>query len=265
MADAEKTDIQKSRFVVYYGTERMVAQMEKRYAMEDFLAIMETLRGDNGCPWDKAQTHESLKQYFLEEAYEVAEAIDTGDPENLCEELGDVLLQVVFHARIAEEAGLFTMEDVIQGISEKMVHRHPHIFGDALADTPEAVSLNWEELKKREKHQTSQSQVLRAVPKAMPALMRAAKVQAKAGVSAENEVQALPKTLEAFLSQVSDCGLTEADFGNFLLRMVNISRFFQLNAELALTKATEQFINKFENAEKTAVSQAVSAPPSRGR
>ncbi len=126
-----------------------------RYSFEDFIEIMRILRSENGCPWDKVQTHESLKPCMIEEANEVIEGIDilarTGDGNNLCEELGDVLLQVVFHAQIAEEEKLFTLDDVIQGISEKMIRRHPYVFGDKKADSPEAALKIWEEVKRQEK------------------------------------------------------------------------------------------------------------------
>ena len=129
--------------------------MEKIYQLEDLVGIMKALRGENGCPWDKVQTHESLREPMLEEAYEAVDAIEKGDMTNLCEELGDVLMQVVFHAQIAEETGVFTLADVLRGICEKMIYRHPHVFGrgDVRADTPEEVLVNWEALKKKEKQQ----------------------------------------------------------------------------------------------------------------
>ena len=130
--------------------------MEKKYTLDDLVEVIKTLRSENGCPWDKVQTHETLKQDMLEEACEAIDAIEKSDYENLCEELGDVLMQVVFHARIEEEKGedaAFTLEDVIRGICEKMIYRHPHVFGngDVKADTPEEVLVNWEKLKQKEK------------------------------------------------------------------------------------------------------------------
>ena len=158
--------------------------MTKRYSYEDLLEIIRTLRGENGCPWDKVQTHESLKPCMMEEAAELLASIriydQTGNPENMCEELGDVLLQVVMHAQIASEEGLFTMEDVIDAVSCKMVRRHPHVFGTNNADTPEEALTNWEEIKKEEKKDKSWiDSPLREIPRELPALTRAAKVLKK--------------------------------------------------------------------------------------
>ena len=127
---------------------------EKKYTLDDLVQVIKILLGENGCPWDRVQTHESIRMDMLEEAYEAADAIDKGDMENLKEELGDVLMQVVFHAEIEAEKGGFTIEDVIRGICEKMIYRHPHVFGngDVKVDTAEQVLVNWEELKKKEKH-----------------------------------------------------------------------------------------------------------------
>ena len=154
--------------------------MQKRYTFEDLRDIIEQLRSENGCPWDKVQTHESLRADMLEEAYEAVDAIDKGDMDNLKEELGDVLMQVVFHSSIEAQKGGFTMDDVIQGICEKMVYRHPHVFGEISVDTAEQVLVNWEALKKKEKHMQTQTDVLKSVPDALPALTRAKKVQKKA-------------------------------------------------------------------------------------
>ena len=138
--------------------------MKKNYSYEEFVEIIRKLRSKDGCPWDREQTHESLKSCLIEEAYEVIEGIDllekTKDPANLCEELGDVLLQVVMHSVIAEEEKNFTIQDVINGISEKMVRRHPHVFGDVVAETSSEVLENWEEIKKKEKEETSVSEGL---------------------------------------------------------------------------------------------------------
>ena len=154
--------------------------MQKRYTFEDLRDIIEQLRSENGCPWDKVQTHESLRADMLEEAYEAVDAIDKGDMDNLKEELGDVLMQVVFHSSIEAQKGGFTLDDVIQGICEKMVYRHPHVFGEISVDTAEQVLVNWEALKKKEKHMQTQTDVLKSVPDALPALTRAKKVQKKA-------------------------------------------------------------------------------------
>ena len=158
--------------------------MKKRYDLSELQDIVRRLRSENGCPWDKVQTHQSLERNMIEEAYETVEGIhlltETGDAENLCEELGDVLLQVVFHSQIGEEEGLFTLQDVIQGVSEKMVHRHPHVFRDVHAENGEQIQKSWEELKKEEAEgKRDQRNELEKVPAAFPSLIRACKVQKK--------------------------------------------------------------------------------------
>ncbi len=150
------------------------------YGLDELREIMELLRAPDGCPWDREQTHKSIRRDLLEETYEVAEAIDNDDDVLLCEELGDLMLQVVFHARIAEEEGKFTLDDAVDGICRKMILRHPHVFGDVSAETTEQVLTNWDAIKKVEKSQKSDFEVLDSVAKTMPALMRAAKLSAKA-------------------------------------------------------------------------------------
>lgn len=239
---------------------------EKRYTLDDFVAVMRALRGENGCPWDRVQTHESLRMDMLEEAYEAANAIDHNDMPNLCEELGDVLMQVVFHAEIEEEKGeaaAFTLEDVIRGIGEKMVYRHPHVFGNGeiKADTPEEVLVNWEALKKVEKDTKTQTAVMESVPEALPALIRARKVQKKAAdvgfdfpVTAD-AFQKVYEELKELEAAAAGDGEVEEEFGDILFALVNISRFLKINPEFALTKAIKKFINRFEYIEKSAFSQ----------
>ena len=148
--------------------------------MEDLIGLMKTLRSEKGCPWDREQNHESLKRYLIEETYEVLEAIDLRDKDKLCEELGDLLLQIVFHAQIESEEGNFTMDDIITGICKKIITRHTHVFGKDNISTSEGVENNWELIKKKEKGMITQTEVLKAVPKNLPALMRSYKVQQKA-------------------------------------------------------------------------------------
>lgn len=237
---------------------------EKKYALDDLVQVIRILRGENGCPWDRVQTHESIRMDMLEEAYEAADAIDKGDMENLCEELGDVLMQVVFHAEIEGEKGGFTIEDVIRGICEKMVYRHPHVFGngEVKADTAEQVLVNWEELKKKEKHTETQTEVMKNVPDALPALIRARKVQKKAADVGFD----FPVTEDAFQKVYEEVqeleeaaklqnGDIEEEFGDVLFALVNISRFLKINPEFALTKAIKKFINRFEYVEKSALLQ----------
>ncbi len=237
---------------------------EKKYTLDDLVQVIRILRGENGCPWDRVQTHASIRQDMLEEAYEAADAIDKGDMENLCEELGDVLMQVVFHAEIEAEKGGFTIEDVIRGICEKMVYRHPHVFGngEVQADTAEQVLVNWEELKKKEKHTETQTEVMKNVPDALPALIRARKVQKKAadvGFDFPDALGAIQKVYEEIQeleeSVKLENGTEEEEFGDILFALVNISRFLKINPEFALTKAIKKFINRFEYIEKSALLQ----------
>ena len=237
---------------------------EKKYTLDDLVQVIRILRGENGCPWDRVQTHESIRQDMLEEAYEAADAIDKGNMENLYEELGDVLMQVVFHAEIEAEKGGFTIEDVIRGICEKMVYRHPHVFGngEVQADTAEQVLVNWEELKKKEKHTETQTEVMKNVPDALPALIRARKVQKKAadvGFDFPDALGAIQKVYEEIQeleeSVKLENGTEEEEFGDILFALVNISRFLKINPEFALTKAIKKFINRFEYIEKSALLQ----------
>lgn len=237
--------------------------MKERYTLEDLAQIIRTLRAEGGCPWDRAQTHESLREAMLEEAYEAADAIDKGDMANLCEETGDVLLQVVFHAEIEAEKGGYTLDDVLEGICRKMVYRHPHVFGTGVtADTPEQVLANWEQLKKKEKHISSQAQAMKDVPDVLPALLRARKVQKKAadvgfdfyeaGGAMEKVYEECRELEEAIALQN---GAEEEEFGDLLFALVNISRFLKINPEFALTKAIKKFINRFEYVENSALSE----------
>jgi mazG family protein len=238
---------------------RRFVMENKMDTLEDLVRIIRILRSENGCPWDRVQTHASIRMDMLEEAYEAADAIDKKDMKNLCEELGDVLMQVVFHAEIETEQGGFTMGDVIQGICEKMIYRHPHVFGSGKADTAEEVLINWEELKKKEKRQETQTEVMQSVPEALPALIRARKVQKKAadvGFDFPVTADAMRKVYEEVqeLEQaVRENGEIEEEFGDILFALVNISRFLKINPEFALTKAIKKFINRFEYIEKSAL------------
>ena len=175
-------------------------QCKSHYSYEDFLNIMRLLRAPGGCPWDREQTHASIRRNFLEETYEVLDALDRDDARDMCEELGDVLMQVVFHAIIEEERGRFTMADVVDGVAQKMVYRHPHVFGGSMqADTSEQVLVNWEVLKKAEKGQSTTADAIESVPHTLPALWRAEKVQkktAKAGFDWQDALSALDKLEE---------------------------------------------------------------------
>ncbi|MFT4145789.1 MAG: nucleoside triphosphate pyrophosphohydrolase [Mobilitalea sp.] len=223
------------------------------YNFNDFMEIIRKLRSKEGCPWDREQTHESLKTCLIEECYETLEAIDKKDNQNLSEELGDILLQVALHSVIAEETKEFTIEDVVQGVSEKMIRRHPHVFGDAVIENSEGVIASWEEIKKTEKQNVSPAQEVLNVPKAFPANIRAEKVQKKAsksGMDFEDYKQALKKVYEELdeLTESIENGDKSKifeEFGDTMFSMINLSRFLQLNAENSLTNATNKFINRF--------------------
>ncbi len=235
----------------------------KKYTYEDFLEIIKTLRGENGCPWDRVQTHESLKPCMMEEAAELLASIRiydrTGNPENMREELGDVLLQVVMHAQIASEEGLFTMEDVVDEVSRKMIRRHPHVFGTSSADTSEEALQNWEEIKKEEKQGKEWIvSPLREVPQELPALTRAAKVLKKIdktyekGSSYEQNVEALQKAVDA----LKVCGHEpynkelEQIMANILVRLSDIARIAKISSEQVLTDRIEELIDQYEKMEK---------------
>lgn len=235
----------------------------KKYNYNDLLNIMEKLRSPDGCPWDREQDHKSLKRYLIEEAYEVLEAIDAEDPDMLCEELGDLLLQVVFHAQIAKENGQFSMDDVIHGVSNKMVNRHRHVFGDKEAETADDVIRLWEEIKKEEKGQKTQTKVLKDIPGNLPALMRSYKVQEKAAQvgfdwdkpeeafkKLEEEVAELKKACES-----GDQAEIEEEMGDLLFAAVNVARFYKVQPELALTATINKFIKRFEYVETESAKQ----------
>ncbi|GMR05052.1 MAG: nucleoside triphosphate pyrophosphohydrolase [Thermodesulfobacteriota bacterium] len=218
--------------------------------------LMERLRADNGCPWDRAQTLGSLTPFIIEEAYEVVSAIDSGSTEDIREELGDLLFQVVFAARVAEEADEFDVEDVIKTLIEKMVRRHPHVFGDKKADTPEEVLVHWAEIKKGE-HKGGG--VLSGVPEAMPALLRAHKISkkaAKAGFDWKDIEGVLDKVTEE-LSEFSeairskDPSKVEEELGDLLFTIVNAARFLEVSPEEALRKTIGKFMRRFHHIEKS--------------
>lgn len=235
-------------------------EFKENYRISDLLQIMRILRGEGGCPWDREQTHQSIRRNFIEETYEVVEAIDNGDTALLLEELGDVLLQVVFHTQMEAEQGAFSFDDVCDGICKKLILRHPHIFGDVTAETPDEVLKNWDEIKKQEKGQKTQSDAVRSVPKTLPALMRGAKVQqraAKTGFDYPDLSDALGD-LESELAELKeaisggDRAAVDEEFGDLLFSCVNVSRFLHLDAEESLTRSTEKFIRRFSEVEKLA-------------
>ncbi|WP_238883686.1 nucleoside triphosphate pyrophosphohydrolase [Clostridium sp. YIM B02551] len=224
----------------------------------DLVKIIERLRGVDGCPWDREQTHESLKSALIEESYEVIDAIEKLDDDALIEELGDVLLQVVFHGIIGKEDGYFNISDIIEGICNKMIYRHPHVFGDETADSSKEVLVNWEELKKKEKGLESLTEEMEAIAKSLPALIRANKVQKKAkkvGFDWDNVEPAMEKVIEELneIKEVYKEGNRERiteEVGDLLFACINVARFLDVDGELALNKTTDKFIKRMSYIEQ---------------
>ncbi len=220
------------------------------------LAIMEQLRAPNGCPWDLEQNYDSLKKYLVEEAYEVIEAIDTKDFTQLSEELGDLMLQPVFLAQIAKEEGRFTINDSLNAINEKLIRRHPHIFGDGIAKTADDVKQRWDEIKKQEnvKKGKQSEGLLGSIPRSMPALSEAREISrraAKAGFDWENEGQVIDKLNEELveLSEAGSQSEKEGEVGDLLFVLVNLARFHGVDPEEALRKTNTKFRKRFGHVE----------------
>lgn len=223
--------------------------------LERLIEIIDILRSENGCKWDREQTHSSLRKNMLEEAYEAVDAIDDNDFKHLQEELGDVLLQVVLHSQIAKEEKAFNIEDVAKGISDKLVHRHPHVFGDVKVSSTSEILDNWEKLKKEEKpHRTS---IMDGISKAQSALMSAQKISKKAvnvGFEWPNE-DSLYDCVYSEIKEFKDAKTQEEkeeELGDILFAVVNLARWNKLDAEQALLKANKKFINRFKSMEKNA-------------
>jgi len=235
-----------------------MTQNNEQSKFDRLVEIMRQLRAPGGCPWDAEQSHESLKRYLLEEAYEVIEAIDAKDPAHLKEELGDLLLQPVFHAAIAEEQGQFTMDDILDAINEKLVRRHPHVFGNEVIESSEAQVANWEKIKKNEKG-AERKTALSGVPPHLPALMQAQKITEKAarvGFDWEHTDQVFAKVMEelhefeeALLS--GDQQEMESELGDLLFAIVNLGRFLSIDPEEALRKTIRRFTKRFGHVEGT--------------
>jgi tetrapyrrole methylase family protein/MazG family protein len=226
-------------------------QQKETYHYNDLVAIMKTLR--QKCPWDREQTHMSIRKNIIEEAYEVADAIDQNNADAICEELGDLLLQVVFHAQISSESNGFDMNDISDGICKKLILRHPHIFASTQADTVDKVLDNWDEIKKSEKGHTTGVQTLDSVPKNLPALMRSQKVQkraAKTGLDFYSVSDALIR-LELEISELKEAILKgtktdqEQELGDVLFSAVNVSRLLKIDAEESLTHSCNKFIERY--------------------
>ncbi len=238
-------------------------------SFDQLVHVMERLRGEGGCPWDREQTPDSLKPFLLEEAYEVLEAIDQKDRSNLSAELGDLLFQVLFHAQIAKENGAFDIETVVQGCIDKMTRRHPHVFGEGeKGQTADAVIKRWEELKQAEAKEAGiQKSVLAGLPKTLPALLRAQQVQSKVsrvGFDWKTPEAAFPK-IEEELKEVKeamekgDIEALESELGDLLFSIVNVARLLKVNGEEALRKMIIRFTERFQKIELAAGERGVEA------
>lgn len=231
---------------------------KEKYTYEDLLEIMRILRCPEGCVWDREQDHKSIRRSFIEETYEAVEAIDNDDPVLLQEELGDVLLQVVFHAQIEAEAGRFTMDDVADGICKKMIYRHPHVFGSVEVKNSDDVLTNWDALKQKEKHQKSTTETLESVARSLPGLIRAEKVQhkaAKVGFDLDEVSGALDKVREETAEvarAINGDGDPSEELGDLLFAVVNVARFLKTDPEDAINRTTDKFIRRFAQVEQAA-------------
>ena len=223
-------------------------------AFKKLTEIVDTLMGENGCPWDKVQTRESLKPYLVEEAYETLEALDNNNPEEIKEELGDLLYQVLFHAKISENKNEFNINDVVESISHKMVHRHPHVFKEENLETPEEVVTQWEEIKSKEKGKANRESVLDGIPRHLPGLLRAQKLQKKAAKQGfdwdiiDDVFNKLDEEIAEFKEAVLSGKETDmtAELGDIIFVFVNIAKFKKIDAEEALRATNNKFIKRFQ-------------------
>lgn len=240
-------------------------EIKDNYDINDFLRLVTVLRSPGGCPWDRKQTHESIKKNFIEETYEAVEAINKADAEGLKEELGDVLLQVAMHSEMESEKGSFDFNDVVNDICKKLVVRHPHVFGDAAAQSSDEALQNWDQVKLKTKGMKKQGEAMIKVPREFPALMRAQKVQekaAKAGFDWDDINGAVDKLHEEIdeLETALAAGVgkdIEEEFGDVLFSCVNVSRFIGADSEEALTASTDKFIKRYLLVEKLAADEGL--------
>ena len=241
-------------------------ERKETYSLQDLIEILRILRAPGGCPWDRAQTHLSDRRNFLEEAYEAAEAFDRDDPALMCEELGDMLMQVLFNIHIEEDAGRFTTDDVTDHICKKLIFRHPHVFGTAAADTSEEVLVNWEALKRQEKGQQTTADAMDAVARSLPALWRADKLQSKAaraGFEFADVSGALDKLDEETreLREAVECGTNfSEELGDVLFAAVKAGRFLNVDPEDALNATCEKFIARFRRVEEACAARGAEMP-----
>ena len=243
----------------------MEFERKAHYTVADLCRIMQLLRSENGCPWDRVQTHESIRKNLIEETYEAVEAIDCKNSDMLKEELGDVLLQVVFHAQMEAEEGRFTFDDVADGICQMLIVRHPHIFSDTKADSADEVLDNWNRIKQETKGQKTATETLNAVPRQLPALMRSEKVQSRARKAGFDycDVQAAYAELRSEVDELNDAMLDgdlahiAEEIGDTLFAAVNVARFYDMDPEELLTRSCDKFISRFAKVEVQAVAEQI--------
>ncbi len=239
--------------------------LKDKYYIDDLVAIIKVLRAPGGCPWDREQTHESIKKNFIEETYEVVEAINKQSTDMLREELGDVLLQIVLHSEMESENGNFSFDDVVNDIVQKLVVRHPHVFGEVVANNTAEALNSWDAVKLKTKGQKNQTESMLSVPRELPALMRAQKIQhkaAKIGFDWDNVGGAVDKLYEEIdeLKTAMEQGKRfdiEDEFGDVLFSCVNIARFIDVDSEEALTASTDKFMSRFSLVEQMASEQGI--------
>lgn len=233
-------------------------EMKGKYNVNDLVRIMEILRAPDGCMWDQAQDHHSIRQNFIEETYEACEAIDDNDTDHLKEELGDVLLQVVFHTQMEKEKGVFDLNDVADGVCKKLIFRHPHIFGDVKVGSTDEILSNWDDLKRKEKKQETDTSTLESVSKSLPSLIRAQKLQkkaAKVGFDWPDVSGALDKVEEELAevrAAIDGNGDIEEEIGDLIFAVTNVSRFVKVDSERAAEKTCNKFVRRFADMEKQA-------------
>jgi len=233
-------------------------ECKEHYNVNDFREIISLLRGEDGCPWDREQTHESIRRNLLEEAYEVCEAIDEKSTEHLREELGDLLMQILFHSDIEEKEGRFNLDDVADEACKKLILRHPHVFGDTKVENSAEVLDNWDAIKRVEKHQETTGSAMDSVARSLPALWRAEKIQKKAHkagfdwTSISGAVEKLNEEVDELHSAIKLGDGVEDELGDVLFSVVNISRFADVDPEEALHAACEKFIRRYRAMEDEA-------------
>ena len=234
---------------------------KEKYSIDELVMLIEVLRSAEGCPWDREQTHKSIRRDFIEETYEVIEAIDTDNKVLLREELGDVLLQVAFHADIERENGAFTLDDVANDVCVKLIHRHPHVFGDVVAESPDKVLANWEVIKSEEKERITVTDKLTAIPPMLPALMRAEKVGKKASCFDFPDADSVMLKVKEELCELEEAmadGNSEAieeEMGDLIFSITSLCRKLKVEPEIALNKATDKFIKRFSALENAVIAE----------